>query len=103
MLDLPAACLRRPAAASFAHASAAQLCRSIGALDPPKISPISPPRPTAEQILDRLEHLKGYEIVSRQTSIFRSYRAPQLIFLGAPGVGKGSARLATNTCVHLCT
>eukprot|EP01054_Gregarina_sp_Poly1_P002241 Gregarina_sp_Poly_1__2240@NODE_159_length_12283_cov_147_306729_g141_i0_p6_GENE_NODE_159_length_12283_cov_147_306729_g141_i0NODE_159_length_12283_cov_147_306729_g141_i0_p6_ORF_typecomplete_len305_score42_31ADK/PF00406_22/2_5e48AAA_17/PF13207_6/2_9e17Hydin_ADK/PF17213_3/0_033Hydin_ADK/PF17213_3/0_0042AAA_18/PF13238_6/6e07AAA_18/PF13238_6/5_3e03AAA_33/PF13671_6/0_00025RuvB_N/PF05496_12/0_0011ADK_lid/PF05191_14/0_002NTPase_1/PF03266_15/0_051NTPase_1/PF03266_15/2_3e03Zn_Tnp_IS1595/PF12760_7/0_045Cyti len=63
----------------------------IAASDPPsRASSATSSRPSAEQILERLENLKGYEIVSRQTSIFRSYRAPQLIFLGAPGVGKGT-------------
>eukprot|EP01056_Protomagalhaensia_sp_Gyna25_P004823 Protomagalhaensia_sp_Gyna_25__4822@NODE_494_length_3271_cov_42_301980_g385_i0_p2_GENE_NODE_494_length_3271_cov_42_301980_g385_i0NODE_494_length_3271_cov_42_301980_g385_i0_p2_ORF_typecomplete_len300_score34_45ADK/PF00406_22/5_1e48AAA_17/PF13207_6/8_7e03AAA_17/PF13207_6/2_3e18Hydin_ADK/PF17213_3/0_0033Hydin_ADK/PF17213_3/0_0045AAA_18/PF13238_6/4_4e08AAA_33/PF13671_6/0_0015RuvB_N/PF05496_12/0_0011ADK_lid/PF05191_14/0_014SKI/PF01202_22/5_8e02SKI/PF01202_22/0_22SKI/PF01202_22/3_9e03Cytidylate_kin/PF0 len=57
--------------------------------DPLKVAPTEVKRSPAE-ILQRLEALKGYEITSRQTSIFRSYRAPQLIFLGAPGVGKGT-------------
>lgn len=64
--------------------------RCQGTLNPPKFAPVAATRPSAEQIYEKLEQLKGYEIMSRQTSIFRSYRAPQLIFLGAPGVGKGT-------------
>lgn len=38
---------------------------------------------------DRSLSLSAYELVPRTTSIFRDLLAPQLIFLGAPGVGKG--------------
>lgn len=33
--------------------------------------------------------IQGFDVISRTTSIFRPAWAPQLVFLGAPGVGKG--------------